>query len=259
MGQPRMEINDYDTIADLYDIYVPATYDIDFFIRETGKAKGEVLELMSGTGRVSLPLIQAGVKLTCVDISADLNAIFQKKLDAAGLKADIVQMDICKFYLPRKFGMVIIPFHSFAHLILKTDQQAALKKIYEHLTPGGIFICTLGNPFVRNKAVDGQLRLFRKYHLPETHGTLFLWILEKFDPDDPQVVQAYQFFEEYDQNCILQLKRLLELHFRLTEKEEFETMANGVGFQVKEFYGNYEYSEFRPENSPAMVWIMEKV
>jgi hypothetical protein len=30
-----MEINNYDPVADLYDVYVPATFDIDFFLAET--------------------------------------------------------------------------------------------------------------------------------------------------------------------------------------------------------------------------------
>ena len=55
-----MEINNYDYIADLYDIYVPVTFDIDFFVKETKRSSGEVLELMSGTGRVSIPLLEAG-------------------------------------------------------------------------------------------------------------------------------------------------------------------------------------------------------
>ena len=33
-----MEINNYNTIADLYDIYVPATFDIDFFANEAKKS-----------------------------------------------------------------------------------------------------------------------------------------------------------------------------------------------------------------------------
>lgn len=76
-----MEINNYDYISDLYDTDVPATFDIEFFIKETNKPPGEVLELMSGTGRVSVPLLQAGVKLTCVDLSAELNAVFRRKLE----------------------------------------------------------------------------------------------------------------------------------------------------------------------------------
>ena len=91
-----MEINNYETIADLYDIYVTDTFDIDFFVNETKKSSGDVLELMSGTGRVSIPLLEAGVKLTCVDISAELNAVLENKLQQMGLNADIYQMDVCE-------------------------------------------------------------------------------------------------------------------------------------------------------------------
>jgi 16S rRNA A1518/A1519 N6-dimethyltransferase RsmA/KsgA/DIM1 with predicted DNA glycosylase/AP lyase activity len=97
-----MEINNYDYIADLYDIYVPVTFDVDFFLTEAKKTTGEVLELMSGTGRVSIPLIEAGVKLTCVDLSAGLNAILKGKLQKMRLKADVYQMDVCELELQKK-------------------------------------------------------------------------------------------------------------------------------------------------------------
>ncbi len=116
-----MEINDYDPIADLYDVYVPATFDIDFFIEETKKVTGEVLELTSGSGRISIPLLEQGVKLTCVDISAGLNAILENKLQMLGLKADVYQMDVCELYLKEKYELVIIPFNSFAHITKLID------------------------------------------------------------------------------------------------------------------------------------------
>lgn len=251
-----MEINNYDSVADLYDIYVPATFDIDFFVNETKKAPGEVLELMSGTGRVSIPLLEAGVKLTCVDLSARLNAVLEQKLHQLGLQTDVHQMDICQLELRKKFSMVIIPFHSFAHITSPDDQQKALQQIREHLLPGGTFICTLGNPTLRQIAVDGQLRLFRKYALPNTNGVLLLWIVENKNLDDPQVVEAMQFYEEYDTAGVLQSKRMLELHFRLSGKDEFEELAKATGFKVKAFYGNYDYSDF-DENSPYMIWLLE--
>lgn len=252
-----MSINNYDFIADLYDIYVPATFDINFFINETQKSSGEVLELMSGTGRVSIPLLKAGVKLTCVDISAELNTIFKNKLEQMGLKADIYQMDICELDLPKKFSMIIIPFHSFAHIVSPENQRKALSRIHQHLLPGGIFICTLGNPVLRQQAVDGQLRLFKKYSLPDEQGTLFLWITENKDPNDNEIVEALQFFEEFDTKGILKSKRLLELHFRLSHKEEFEKLASEAGFIVKAFYGDYSYAEFKPDSSPFMIWSLE--
>jgi SAM-dependent methyltransferase len=251
-----MKVNDYDTIADLYDIYVPVTFDIDFFIKETKKVSGEVLELMSGSGRISLPLIQAGIQLTCVDISAKLNAILKNKLHQMGLKADIYRMDICALELQKKFDMIIIPFHSFAHITSPDDQRKALTRIRQHLNPGGTFICTLGNPNVRQKVVNGQLRLLNKYSLPETHGVLLLWVVENKNSDNNQIVDAMQFYEEYDAEGVLSSKRLLEIHFRLSSKDEFEELVKAVGFRVQAFYGDYSYSEFS-DDSPFMIWVLE--
>jgi hypothetical protein len=153
--------------------------------------------------------------------------------------------------------MIIIPFHSFAHITSPSDQRKALARIHQHLLPGGTFICTLGNPKLRQKAVDGQLRLFRKYPLPDSQGELLLWIVENENVNDNQIVEALQFYEEYDANGVLKSKRLLELHFRLSSRDEFEELAKAAGFRVKAFYGDYSYSEFDEESSPFMIWLLE--
>ncbi len=88
------ELKGFSRIADLYDTYVQVDFDIPFFLQETRKCSGEVLELMSGTGRVSLPLVEAGVRLTCVDKSAEMLTILRHKLAARNLSANIVQADV---------------------------------------------------------------------------------------------------------------------------------------------------------------------
>lgn len=248
------DINDYGIVADLYDTYVPATFDIQFFVDEAKKCPGQVLELMAGTGRVSIPLIEAGIKLTCVDISAELLAILRDKLAQRNLSADVVQADVCKLDLGKRFDRVIIPFSSFAHILSPQDQLQALIRICEHLSPGGEFIVTLGNPAKRRVTIDGQLRLFRKY--PLNNGTLLLWILESFSATDDHVVETSEFFEEYDDKGILQSKRLMELRFRLSTREEFEQLARSAGFKIMALYGDYEYSEFHEDSSAMMIWRM---
>ncbi len=252
-----MEINDYSPIADLYDIYVPATFDIPFFINETKKSSGEVLELMAGTGRVSLPLAEAGVKLTCTDNSPEMLTVLRKKLDQKGLQAEVQQMDIRELHFSRQFDMVIIPFHSFTHLISRDDQHKALEGIRRCLSPRGRFICTLGNPALRTKSIDGQLRLYSQYPLDDGRGKLLLWVLENFDPHDHQVVDALEFFEEYDEKGSLKSKRLMELHFRLLRKAEFEAMARKSGLAVTAVYGDYSYAEYNEESSPFTILMME--
>lgn len=252
-----MKFNNYDTIADLYDIYMHATGDIDFFVQETKKSPGEVLELMSGTGRVSIPLIEAGIKLTCVDLSAKSNALLEAKLHKIGLKADIYRMDVRELELHKRFDLIITPYCSFAHITSPDDQRKSLAHIRQHLLPGGTFICTLLNPDLRQKEVDGQLQFFEKYPLPDEQGALLLWSMENFNEDDHQVVEGMQFYEVYDAQGILKSKRVLEVHFRLTRRDEFEELARAAGFHVKAFYGDYSYSEFN-DDSPLMIWFLEK-
>ena len=62
-----MPAMDYSQVTHWYDIYVKTNIDIPFFLNET-RHKDRVLELTSGTSRLSIPLIEAGVSLTCVDI-----------------------------------------------------------------------------------------------------------------------------------------------------------------------------------------------
>ena len=70
---------DYGRIAHLYDAYVHSDFDVAFFLEET-RAASQVLELMSGTGRLSIPLLEAGVSLSCVDQSPEMLASLREKL-----------------------------------------------------------------------------------------------------------------------------------------------------------------------------------
>jgi hypothetical protein len=62
-----MNNNDYDSVADLYDSYAQFDFDVDFYLKRYANFKGVALELMAGTGRLSVPLIKSGAKLDCVD------------------------------------------------------------------------------------------------------------------------------------------------------------------------------------------------
>ncbi len=83
---------DYSKIADIYDIYLHTEHDVDFFLQEARNCRN-VLELTSGTGRLSLPLIQAHVPLTCLDNSPEMLAVLKKKLAEQRLSAPVYEMD----------------------------------------------------------------------------------------------------------------------------------------------------------------------
>src|ERR1022692_1481704 len=87
--------------------------DKDFYLARAHEAQGPVLELGCGTGRILLPIAQAGVDITGLDASSAMLDICRARLDAAGLAAPLVTGDMRTFDLGRKFALIAIPFRPF--------------------------------------------------------------------------------------------------------------------------------------------------
>jgi SAM-dependent methyltransferase len=161
---------DYDSVAEIYDLYVAADYDIPFFLQEAANVGGAVLELTAGTGRLSVALIEAGVQLTCVDSSRAMLDVLSRKLRARGLRADVLCADVCQLDLRARFQLALLPFQSFMEIVGEMRQRQALSAAFACLVPGGRFICTMHNPAVRRAQVDGRLHVVGRF--PTRDGTL---------------------------------------------------------------------------------------
>jgi len=244
----------YDRIAELYDACVQVTLDVPFYLEQAARTNGPVLELMAGTGRVSLPLIKAGVDLTCVDYSADMLDVLRRKLYGQGLSAALHKMDERKLKLNRLFVLIFIPFQSFTEITDPDDECRTLERIHAHLADGGRLICTLHNPAVRLRSVDGLYRLWHKAPLP-SGGLVLLWGSQTHQDG---LVSIDEFYEVFDARRMMQARHHVELVFRLLTRMEFETMASEAGFAVEALYGSYDRSPFEEESSPYMIWILGK-
>lgn len=243
---------DYDSVAEIYDLYVTAEYDVFFFLSEIREAKGPIPELMAGTGRLSLPLIEAGAALTCVDNSQGMLDVLSWKLDQRGLRAEVHCMDVCRLDLPSRYELAILPFQAFMEIVAE-DQRAALKSVFACLAPGGRFLCTLHNPAVRRAQVDGLLRVVGSF--PADNGTL---VVSGFEQGGRPVVKRLQFFELFGLDGRLLWKRLLPMEFAFVEKDAFEDMARSAGFRVAGLFGSYDRAPFNADRSPVMIWSLEK-
>ncbi|MGD2026512.1 MAG: class I SAM-dependent methyltransferase [Anaerolineales bacterium] len=250
-----MPAMDYARIADLYDSYVQVTDDISFFVSYVQNGI-TVLDLMSGTGRVSVPLAQHGAKVTCVDSSPEMLAYLAQKAYELDLSIDIVYSDIAELSLEETFDLILLPLNSFAEITESEGQELALAAIRRHLTAGGKFICTLHNPFVRLQTVGQGLKLRGKFGEP--NRTILLWAEEDYDPAT-QLVSGMQFVEVYDAAGVLIEKRFVELAFYLHNPISFESMLERAGFSVSTKFGDYQRAPFNPETSPFVIWELESL
>jgi ubiquinone/menaquinone biosynthesis C-methylase UbiE len=252
---PAQTLIDYDRVADVYDLYVQQDFDVGVYVEEAGKVDGKVLELMCGTGRVSLPLIQAGVELTCVDVSEGMLARLEEKLREWDLSARTVRADVRLLDLPEEFDLAMVPFHSFSELVAGRDRELALRAICRCLKEGGRLICPLQNPRLRARSADGALRMNGVF---PTEDALF--VVSGFESYDERtgIVERTQFYEFFDASGNLRAKRVLPMRFALIGKARFEELVEASGFRVVALYGDYDRSDYLEEGSPYMIWVLER-
>lgn len=244
---------DYDSVAEIYDLYVTADYDIPFFLTEARGVTGRVVELTSGTGRLSVPLIEAGVKLTCVDVSRGMLAVLSRKLRERSIRGEIVVADLCCLPLREVFDLIIVPFQSFMEIVGEERQRAALADLFGCLRRGGRFICTLHNPAVRGTQTDGVLREIGRFETADG-----LLVVSGRERGGRPVVQRQQFFEFFGRDGQLRARQRLDMEFEFVERERLEAMAREVGFTIHAVYGDYDRSGYDRELSPVMIFVLEK-
>ena len=130
----------YDTIAELYDEWSRSvTEDVSFYVEEALAADGPVVELGVGTGRIAVPIAEAGVQVVGVDSSAGMLGVARARAEAAGVEAlvDLREGDLRKPPVDGPVALVLVPFRALLHLETDATRLEALAAIYGLLRPGG--------------------------------------------------------------------------------------------------------------------------
>ncbi|ATE55017.1 class I SAM-dependent DNA methyltransferase [Actinosynnema pretiosum] len=96
---------------------------------------GPVLEAGIGTGRVGLPLAEAGVELHGVEISEAMAEQLRAKPGAD--KVELVVGDMNEVDLGREFSMVYLVQGTFGSLLSEENQRRFLATAHRLLAPGG--------------------------------------------------------------------------------------------------------------------------
>lgn len=245
---------DYDRLARYYDALVTGGEDVAYFVGKSRDAGGKVLELMAGTGRVSVPVARAGADLTCVDSSAAMLARLRAKLQAAGLEAPVHERDISWLDLATRFSLAFIAYHSFEELITDEERLRALQRVRSHLVPGGAFVCTLHDPALRAAESGPGKDLSREFTDPETGRKIALRLRSTHDART-SVVSGEESFRDAETGEVL---LDLPIRFRLSGSEEFAALAAAAGFEIESLHGGYAGGAYEAGRTPTMVWTLRR-
>src|ERR1041385_7973665 len=123
----------------LYDLFFEKfDLGLDFYLGLARAARGPVLDVACGTGRITLPCRKAGVDVEGLDLFPSMLSRLRQKASALGFEPQLHEADMAAFRLPRRFGLIMIPFNAFVHNLTTDDQLATLRACRDHLEPGGM-------------------------------------------------------------------------------------------------------------------------
>ncbi|EMR07237.1 Cypemycin methyltransferase [Bhargavaea cecembensis DSE10] len=225
-------------------------YDADtrFILGHLPPPGSAVIDLACGTGRISIPVADAGYEVTGVDLHEGMLERAREKAAEQGLPIRFLRQDCRELDLPVSAPLIVMAGNSFQHFLTNEDQDRMLESVRRHLEPGGRFIFDTRNPVLAELAIPDRYeetsetdeRRIREVHTETydpTTQTLHC-MTEKFTEDGTPLGQdAISLRYTYP----LELERLLQQH----------------GFRLENRYGDWSGRPFQAQ-SGQMVCICRR-
>ena len=252
-------MSDFDRFARFYDLdYDSFQEDVAMYLGFAERAGGPLLELGCGTGRLLLPLAEAGYQLTGVDMSAQMLAIARAKLDAADLSEQVTLLlaDMREAPLEQRYRLAFIAINSFMHLTTMEDQLAALHTWRDALLPGGLLIIDVYNPNPqRLLEADGRMEMQGRWFDPDTGATVMKHFTRTLD-DARQLQHVLFIYDEVLPDGTVK-RTLAPFQARYLYRFEGELLLDKAGFTPEQVYGSYDLEPYTSE-SERMIFVARR-
>ena len=157
------ELKRYNLFGWDYEMFNPLSQQgIDWHLKWARITGGPILELACGTGRLLKEIACEGYEIDGIDLSQNMINLAWKQLNrlpkTTRYRIRLLQLDMSKFHLGRKYPLIYITDNSFRELKSTEKQLSCLKCVYDHLDPGGKFLMT-ERQFDTSQFVNGRLEI----------------------------------------------------------------------------------------------------
>jgi len=235
-----LSVEIYDTMFD--EEFTQQLGDVRFY-SEYAKKDSLIIELGSGTGRVSCALAELGYKVLGIENSdAMLNIANAKRKGLKQKGAKFIKADMKSFSVKIPASLIIIPFRSFEMLLDVEDQIACLNNISKHLDQQGKLIIHITYP--NSEQLKPGLRKPDKSWCsqvphPKTGNRVLMDAKSINNNVVNQVSREIWKFKEFsDDEDVLRLETR-EIIWRWTNPPELKSMLENNGFTVLEHYSDF--------------------
>ncbi len=246
-------------LARLYDLdLVEDPGDLDLYLALAARTGGPILEIAAGSGRVAVPLAEAGYDVTAVDIDPTMLARAATAAADAGQEAgehlERVQADLVGLKLPggARFRLAIFALNSILLLDTRDAQVAALETMARHLLPGGIAVVDVWLPSADELArYDGRIGLDYVRVDAQTGRLVTKTTAAQHEPARGHV-QLTAIYDEAEQGGTVR-RWVREDRLRLLGADELRAMAEFADLDVEVLAGNYDMDPIGPHDDRAIL------
>ena len=244
-------------LARLYDLDLEDDPgDLDLYLSLARRTGGPILELAVGTGRLAIPLANAGFDVTGVDIDPGMLDRARVRAGTAGLdgrvhlvEADILGLDLAS---TGAFRLGFIALNSLLLLGDRAAQRDALRTLARHLAPGGLAVVDVWLPDVDDLSrFDGRIVLDYARLDRETGLTVTKAASAQHDPVSQQVTLTTLYEASRQGEAARRWVRVDKL--RLVSADELQGFAEDVGLEVETLGGGYDLSPLGPTSDRAVL------
>lgn len=154
----------YEALAASYD---RLTNDVDYeavvayyemLWTRAGLRPRSAVDLACGTGSVTALLARRGLTVTGVDQSEEMLTLAQQKTAGMERPPRLVCQSLQNLRLPRGMDLAVCALDSLDYLTDPGDCARAIRRVYQALNPGGMFLFDVNTP-QKLRAMDGQIFL----------------------------------------------------------------------------------------------------
>jgi SAM-dependent methyltransferase len=260
--QSYQNIPEFGLLYDSMPAYA-ARHDVPFYVAEATRARGQVLELGCGTGRVLLSMARAGATVTGLDGATRMLDRCRAKLadepEEARARVTLHEGDARDFDLGATFALVIAPFRVLQHLVTIDDQLQCLASVARHLPRGGRFIFDVFNPSFAVMTADRsperedtpELVLADGRSLRRTARTVRVRWTE-------QVSEAELIYYLAERPGAMPTRYVQAFDMRWYLRAELIHLLARGGFRVQTVLGNFDRSPLT-DASPEQVVLAERL
>lgn len=234
--------------------------DVEWYRRKAVESGGPVLELGAGTGRIAIPIAEAGIAITALELDGGMLERLREK--AAALPADasgritLHQGDMRAFSLNDQYALAVIPFRAFLHNLTREDQLATLRCAHAHLRPGGELAFNVFHPSLEYMAANaGAYTGVWRWRATRTltDGEFVVYSdTNKYDTVE-QRVESLLRTEEFGADGFLRRTNMMRIDLAYLYPSDIAGLLEASGFELVRMSGDFAGRPFERDGDELVV------